>query len=79
MRSSLAAVRMERAATSATFIWHIDVVQGRLLGASTVARLHAEPAFRADLEEAKAELAAVRAQKLAPERDCAAEGAALAK
>ena len=59
--------------------WHSDVVQGRLLGASTVARLHAEPAFRADLEEAKAELAAVRAQKLAPERDCAAETAALAK
>jgi len=58
--------------------WHSDVVQGRVLAAGTVARLHAEPAFRADLEAARAELAAVRGQGLKPTRDCAAEAAALA-
>lgn len=59
--------------------WHSDVVQGRSIGAGVVARLHAEPAFRADLEAAKAELAAVHAQNLVPARDCAAEAAALAR
>jgi len=34
-----------------------DVQAGRILGASTVARLHSEPAFIADLEAAKAEAA----------------------
>jgi acid phosphatase (class A) len=58
--------------------WHSDVIQGRLMAAGTVARLHAEPAFRADLEAAKAELAAVRNKGLKPMRDCSAEGAALA-
>jgi acid phosphatase (class A) len=58
--------------------WHSDVVQGRLIGAGTVARLHAEPAFRADLDAAKAELASVRAKGLKPTRDCAAEASAMA-
>jgi acid phosphatase (class A) len=58
--------------------WHSDVVQGRLMGAGTVARLHAEPAFRADLEAAKGELAAVRAKGLKPTRDCGAEASAMA-
>ena len=53
--------------------WYSDVVQGRVMAAGTVARLHAEPAFRADLEAAKAELAAVRSQNLSPSRDCAEE------
>ncbi|WP_238946917.1 acid phosphatase [Seongchinamella unica] len=57
--------------------WHSDVVQGRFMGAGTVARLHADPLFRADLEAAKAEFAAIRAKGLKPERDCAAEAAAL--
>ncbi len=38
-----------------------------------------DAAFRADLEAAKAELAAVRGKGLKPQRDCAAEAAALAK
>lgn len=59
--------------------WHSDVVQGRLMGAGAVARLHADPGFRADLEAAKAELAAVRAKGLPPVRDCQAEAAALAR
>lgn len=59
--------------------WQSDVVEGRLMGAGAVARLHADAAFRVDLEAAKAELAAVRAKGLKPERDCAEEAAALAK
>ena len=59
--------------------WQSDVIEGRFMGAGTVARLHADSAFRADLEAAKAELAAVRAKGLRPQRDCAAEAAAMAK
>ena len=58
--------------------WHSDVVQGRIIASGTVARLHAEPAFRADLEAARAELAAVRNKGLKPTRDCSAETASLA-
>jgi acid phosphatase (class A) len=58
--------------------WHSDVVEGRFMGAAAVARLHADPAFRAELEAAKAELAAVRAKGLKPTRDCQAEAKALA-
>jgi acid phosphatase (class A) len=43
-----------------------------------VARLHSDPKFRADLEAAKAELAAVRSKGLKPTRDCQAEAAAMA-
>ena len=59
--------------------WQSDVIEGRFLGAGTVSRLHAEPTFRADLDAAKVELAAVRAQGLKPLRDCSAEDAAMAK
>jgi acid phosphatase (class A) len=59
--------------------WQSDVEEGLFMGASTVARLHADATFRADLEAAKAELAAVRAKGLKPLRDCTAEAAALAK
>ena len=58
--------------------WQADVNEGRILGAATVARLHAAPAFRADLEAAKKELAVVRAKGLAPVRDCKVEAAAFA-
>jgi acid phosphatase (class A) len=58
--------------------WQSDVIEGRFMGAATVARLHADPAFRADIEAAKAELAAVRAKGLKPVRDCEAEAKALA-
>jgi acid phosphatase (class A) len=59
--------------------WNSDVVWGRFMGAATVARLHADPTFRADLEAAKGELAAVRAKGLQPARDCKAEAEALAQ
>jgi len=58
--------------------WHSDVVEGRFMGAAAVARLHADPAFRAEIEAAKAELAAVIAKGLKPTRDCQAEAEALA-
>ena len=57
--------------------WHSDVVEGRLVGAAAVARLHADPAFQADLEAAKAEFAVVRAKGLKPARDCQKEVDAL--
>ncbi|WP_185814729.1 phosphatase PAP2 family protein [Xanthomonas sp. SS] len=57
--------------------WQSDVLAGRFMGAATVARLHADPAFRADLEDARKEIAAARAQGLTPAQDCAAEAATL--
>jgi acid phosphatase (class A) len=58
--------------------WQADANEGRVMGAATVARLHADPAFAADLEAAKKEFAAVRARALPPVRDCKAEADALA-
>ena len=57
--------------------WHSDTLQGRYMGAYTVASLHADPKFRADLEAAKTELEAVRAKGLKATRDCKAEVAAI--
>lgn len=57
--------------------WYSDVVWGRFMGAATVARLHADPTFLADLEAAKDEFAAIRAKGAAPSRDCRAEAEAL--
>ena len=57
--------------------WQSDVIEGFFMGAGTVARLHADAKFCADLEAAKAELASVRAQGLKPLCDCAAEGTAV--
>jgi len=57
--------------------WESDVIEGRFMGAATVARLHADSTFLADLEAAKAELAAVRVKGLKPTRDCDAEAAAM--
>jgi len=58
--------------------WQSDVTAGRVLAAGVVARLHADPAFRTQVEAARTELAAVRAKGLKPTRDCQAEAAALA-
>ena len=58
--------------------WHSDVMQGRLVGAGMVARLHADPTFRADLLAARADIENARARGLKPTRDCRAEAAALA-
>jgi len=58
--------------------WQSDVNEGRMMAASVVARLHADPAFRAELDAARAELQSVRSRGLAPSRDCALESEALA-
>ncbi|AQV97675.1 phosphatase PAP2 family protein [Cupriavidus necator] len=58
--------------------WQSDVNEGRMMAAATVARLHGDPAFRADLEQARREVAAARAGGARPSRDCQAESAALA-
>lgn len=57
--------------------WQSDVLQGRFMASGTFARLQSDPAFRADIAAAAAELAAARSQGSAPDRDCAAEAAAL--
>lgn len=59
--------------------WPNDVAQGRMVGAATVAVLHASEAFRADQAAARAELEAVRARALPPMRDCVEEARALAQ
>ena len=59
--------------------WESDVIEGRFMGAATVARLHDEPEFLADLEAAKSELAAARAKNLPPQNDCKFEAEALAE
>lgn len=58
--------------------WLSDTEEGRVMAAATVARLHDQPAFRVDLEAAKAEIAAARAAGRKPQRDCALEAAQLA-
>ncbi len=59
--------------------WQSDVMEGRFMGAATVARLHADAKFLSDLESARSEIAAVRAKGLKPARDCKAEAATLSE
>ncbi len=58
--------------------WLSDVEEGRVLASATVAKLHSQADFRADLAAAGAEIAAARAKGLHPARDCAKENASLA-
>ena len=55
--------------------WLSDIEAGQDVAAAVVARLHDEPQFRADIEAARAEIAATRASLPAP--DCALEKEAL--
>lgn len=57
--------------------WYSDVRQGQFMAAATVARLHDEAAFRGDLQAARGEILQARRDGHAPQRDCAAEAAAL--
>ena len=59
--------------------WHRNVVEGRFMGAAAVARLHADSAFHAELEAAKAEFAVLRSKGLKPTRDCQDETEALSQ
>lgn len=58
--------------------WQSDVDAGRVIAAATVARLHADPGFEADLAAAKEEISAVRASGAKPDATlCATEAATL--
>ena len=57
--------------------WLSDTVEGRNVGSYVYAVLQSNAAFRSDMEVAREELAKVRAQKLPPNSDCAAEAEAL--
>jgi len=57
--------------------WQSDVDAGRVIAAATVARLHADAIFAADLAAAKAEVAAAPRGAVTPDA-CAAQAAALA-
>lgn len=59
--------------------WASDIQAGRLVGAAAVARLHAEPTFRADMRLAGEELRVLRAAGRTPAIDCAAQTAVLGK
>jgi len=58
--------------------WKSDIEAGRVVGAATVARLHASPVFVAQMEAAAAEIAKARSGGAAPSGKCAVETAALA-
>ena len=57
--------------------WASDVIEGRVVGSATAARLHANEDFLDDLKEARREIEAARAKGLAPQRDCDLEAQAL--
>lgn len=57
--------------------WQSDVNAGREMGAATVASLHSDPTFQAQLAAAKAEVQAVRAKGAHAIGDCKAEAALL--
>lgn len=51
--------------------WLSDIEEGRVVASAVVARLNADPAFRADLDAARAEVAALTERN--PGKDCTAE------
>lgn len=57
--------------------WQSDVDAGRVIGAATVARLQANPVFRAQAALARQEIASVRSAGAQPPAHCTSEDAAL--
>ena len=57
--------------------WPSDISTGQTIGAATVARLHANDSFVAQMALARAEIAQSRARGAQPALDCASEAAAL--
>ena len=57
--------------------WQSDVEAGRVVGASTVSRLHADPVYAAQMAGAKKEIRSARAAGAKSPLDCAAEAQAL--
>lgn len=58
--------------------WMSDVEAGRIVGASTLSRLHADPVFVAKMAHARREIEAARASGAKPAVDCAAEAQGIA-
>jgi acid phosphatase (class A) len=58
--------------------WQSDIDAGRVIASATVARLHADAQFKADLEAARTEVLAAHAAGVVPKADCAAEAALMA-
>ena len=58
--------------------WHSDVVEGRFIGAATVAKLHSDPQFLSDLKMAKEEIASLYEKDVKSPNDCKFESDALA-
>lgn len=60
--------------------WQSDVEAGRVMASAAVARLHAVPSFKADLEAAREEIDLARAEGARPDGEaCATEANALRK
>jgi acid phosphatase (class A) len=59
--------------------WLSDTEEGRVIAAATVATLHANTEFRADLAAASREITAARWAGQRPRRDCQKEAAQLAQ
>lgn len=53
--------------------WQSDIQAGRLVGAATLARLHANATFVAQMRAAQAEVTAQREKGAKPRQDCGAE------
>src|SRR5688572_28645760 len=58
--------------------WMSDIEAGRVVGASTVSRLHADPVYVAQVAHARREVDAARASGAKPSRDCDKEASAIA-
>ena len=58
--------------------WKSDIDAGRIVGAATVSRLHANPLFAAQFALARQEVEKARAAATRPQADCAEEAKALA-
>lgn len=58
--------------------WHSDVLEGRFMGAATVAKLHSDQAFLSDLQAAKGEYLTARHKGHKPQGDCREEAEILA-
>ncbi len=58
--------------------WTSDIEAGRVIGASVVSRLHADPVFAAQMAGARKEIQGARAAGLKSPLDCGAEARALA-
>ena len=59
--------------------WYSDVINGQLMGAASVALLHANAQFRSDFAAAQAEVSDALSRGYQPNRDCRVEAAALAQ